>query len=1299
MKVKPVLVLRLLSFVLPLASFAAPFEQWFAGMSPKGAQVRVWGRGDEYSVRYEAEDGHAVVFDGELDAYFYARQDQDGALVSAGIAVGDETDADRTTLAAIPLHQADTSAAAREARQRRIAEDDELTGRAAHWAKLKETTRRIREAKEKGLLMAPPKRPTIGTARGLTLLVDFPISASSTKTTWNEKHPKVTDEELERVLNGEDEIPYGNATSVRGYYKDMSNGRLDYQNVVIGPILVPNPRSTYDVVTKSCGTCAKALIGDVLTALKNDANYESRYLPLLRSLDVEAGEVRLLNVWFAGEAAAKWDKGLWAHKSSLDSTTAGKLTFTNDKGETIEFGTYQITPITASPNIYTFCHENGHMLCGFPDLYSYDKDEDGNAIGGNGVGYYSIMNGSRNKTNPIGIDAYLRTAAGWLEPKVLPHGGGTVTVKANGTDVWRYDNPNDPNQYYLIENRQQKGHDESIRGSGILIWRCDEAGSNTHPTELTGFADDVHRWSYELSLEQADGDYDLETDMVYTNGDGDKWDPWYADNGYAPDAFDDDSLPCARWRDASPSGLSLGNFSANGDTMTFTVAKYGDSPPNDDFANAIVISSEGGGEVRSSVGATKEDGEPSHAGKSSATKSIWWRLEIPRTARVTLSTEGSAIDTVMAVYTGSAVDALAKVASNDDAVTGVRYSKVSFDAVGGDVYYVAVAGYSGAAGDVVFRWTEEVVQGLPDLTFPPVDDYPYAAFLSKSDNKVPTFAFEQDDPMYCTFRAKNSGSKDCTDTVTITLSIVNGSGGTVSTKSLTDSDFPVGTTWAWSNKTYFNGLSLPAGQYKLVCEIDSKHVIAEENEANNVCEFAFTVKPGAFPDLKPAAPSKTYPYPVFVGNATNAPAMAEIAYGDPIYYTYRIVNAGTAAISNTTVTMKHSLYDGNGTLVKSDQTTYAKFPVGTTWTWSKSTIFNGLNLHAGKYKIVLVIDSSDVVYEQDESNNVAEFEFTVLPPPPISPGVWTTDAERVRLSAAVDGRMICVAKLKETLPHWSELGPILNDELFLAWAAANGVYLVKWDSLADSSGTSESAKWYNALYTQSGKTAKVNWEMCFARPDAPDTFCGYARAYGTYSIGTVKYDATVAGMIAGFASILSANGLTPIPPEVVPVISLLDWEKGTPEYGAAVEKIQMIATGDNPVVDPQTLYAWIGSRQLGSCDLASSDYIAASALLDTQWPITEGANVAFADVEESLADGFTFRIALKLNGEESPEELTLVKEFVAGCIQTTGVLGAGFSQTVDPDRVMIGADGRVTITPDQQHPAEFFRIAIPRDSQ
>ena len=96
--------------------------------------------------------------------------------------------------------------------------------------------------------------------------------------------------------------------------------------------------------------------------------------------------------------------------------------------------------------------------------------------------------------------------------------------------------------------------------------------------------------------------------------------------------------------------------------------------------------------------------------------------------------------------------------------------------------------------------------------------------------------------------------------------------------------------------------------------------------------------------------------------------------------------------------------------------------------------------------------------------------------------------------------------------------------------------------------------------------------------------------------------------------------------------------------------------------------------------------------------------MTFADVEESAVDGFSFRIELKLDGEESPEELTLVKEFVAGCIRTTGDLGTGFGgKTVGTDRVKIDpATGKVTIEPDKADPTrstEFFRIVIPKDPE
>jgi hypothetical protein len=65
---------------------------------------------------------------------------------------------------------------------------------------------------------------------------------------------------------------------------------------------------------------------------------------------------------------------------------------------------------------------------------------------------------------------------------------------------------------------------------------------------------------------------------------------------------------------------------------------------------------------------------------------------------VTVSTEGSDFDTLLAVYTGTAVGSLTTVGSNDDADAGIVTSRLAFSAVSGTVYRIAVDGKDGAVG-------------------------------------------------------------------------------------------------------------------------------------------------------------------------------------------------------------------------------------------------------------------------------------------------------------------------------------------------------------------------------------------------------------------------------------------------------------------------------------------------------------------------------------------------------------------------------------------------------------------------
>lgn len=123
-------------------------------------------------------------------------------------------------------------------------------------------------------------------------------------------------------------------------------------------------------------------------------------------------------------------------------------------------------------------------------------------------------------------------------------------------------------------------------------------------------------------------------------------------------------------------------------------------PPNDNFANAIAIADTNVTVLGTNVNATKEAGEPNHAGNIGG-KSVWWTWQAPASVFVTMSTRGSTnnydgwpLDTVLAVYTGSAVNALTEVASNDEDPAVYYTSRVGFKATAGTLYRIAVDGYT-----------------------------------------------------------------------------------------------------------------------------------------------------------------------------------------------------------------------------------------------------------------------------------------------------------------------------------------------------------------------------------------------------------------------------------------------------------------------------------------------------------------------------------------------------------------------------------------------------------------------------
>ena len=526
----------------------APFERTVSFTQPNGTAIELWGKGDEFHAVFETLDGYTVVFAPETKAYYYAALSADGTeLIPTAWQAGA---ADPATLG-LAKHLRKSAARARAEARARFERWDTAVRLRDRWAQRKAAARAAEDGR---VPMAPPAYTTTGTKVGLCLLIDFSDEPAS-----------VPQAQIMDFCNGDAYTEFGNNGSVKKYYQDVSNGLLTYTNIVTAYIRMAQPKSFYDDTSKDNGVQGNLLIRDAIAILKAQLNYASQIAPALANLTVDgAGQAVACNVFFAGADSGSWSHGLWPHSWSLLEVGAQALT------ADIAIWNYQITNIGESLELGTFCHENGHMLCDYPDIYDYDIDpqtEHYDSVGGAGV--FCLMNSGGHGVNPVQVCAYLKRASGWATTLDLTAASDlTASLSASGAGLntfYRYAKPGVPTEYYLIENRQAVGRDASLPASGIAVWHIDELGDRDNQSLAYNTAHE----NYECTLMQADGLWDFQLNV----NSGDAGDLFHSGNpavGYQ-NVFNDGTLPSARWWDGSDSGLILFAFSASGDVMTFEV--------------------------------------------------------------------------------------------------------------------------------------------------------------------------------------------------------------------------------------------------------------------------------------------------------------------------------------------------------------------------------------------------------------------------------------------------------------------------------------------------------------------------------------------------------------------------------------------------------------------------------------------------------------------------------------------------------------------------------------------------------
>jgi hypothetical protein len=114
---------------------------------------------------------------------------------------------------------------------------------------------------------------------------------------------------------------------------------------------------------------------------------------------------------------------------------------------------------------------------------------------------------------------------------------------------------------------------------------------------------------------------------------------------------------------------------------------------NDHFSQAHLIDGHTARSTESTLGASREPGEPEHRG-GEFNKSLWWRWDVPVTSLDANARLGQGIieHATVAVYQGSSVDTLTLITKGEDTVT--------FPVTASETYCVAVELDESMNGDV-----------------------------------------------------------------------------------------------------------------------------------------------------------------------------------------------------------------------------------------------------------------------------------------------------------------------------------------------------------------------------------------------------------------------------------------------------------------------------------------------------------------------------------------------------------------------------------------------------------------------
>ena len=317
------------------------------------------------------------------------------------------------------------------------------------------------------------------------LLIDFPdMEATYSVETFDD------------LLNQEGYVgSQGPTGSYRDFYLEISYGQFNAYTDVMGWYTSSQPHIYYGDDTPNSSNRVREMIGNAIDEAEAQGVDWSEY-------DNDGnGYVDGINIVHAGQGAEEGDgSNIWSHKWNLgpyaryyDGVWIDSYAINPEKQDAGYNGFPGLT------HIGVICHEFGHAL-GLPDLYDTDNSS-------SGIGTWGLMSGGSWGGNgsspwyPAHMSAWAKVQLGWVDPIVLDD-EISITLDINNVEenpiIFKLNGPYYTNQYFLFENRQKIGSDQTLKNSGLLIWHINDSQNNN--------TNDYNRL---VDLEQADGLFQL----------------------------------------------------------------------------------------------------------------------------------------------------------------------------------------------------------------------------------------------------------------------------------------------------------------------------------------------------------------------------------------------------------------------------------------------------------------------------------------------------------------------------------------------------------------------------------------------------------------------------------------------------------------------------------------------------------------------------------------------------------------------------------------------------------------------